>query len=263
MLNNAEVILSNTKSATVPLRVPSLKRESEIVRPVIPTSETKKLTCYFCENFFKLENKSDISVWQSAQEAIIGSYAVTGLSAKPLTYVRFLWDRTNLFFHVEVESGSKQEDDCIHHTEVWRNSNIEFIIAPQWYVVPRYNEFEFLFNQKGDSATLHWTQGRTLNESLAWNPKGLNWKVSAGMPLKNSNEGWTLDGHIPFEDFKIGTPKAGDYYGLGLFRTELRKNLNTQFLAWSPTFHNPAAFHAPLYFGMLEFTENLPPFSIK
>lgn len=75
-------------------------------------------------------------------------------------------------------------------------------------------------------------------------------------------QGWRALLGIPFELLERDKPpKAGDVWRGNLYRIDRRppedpnSPLQDEFSCWSPTFTEPAAFHRPEYFGLIEFVD--------
>ena len=65
------------------------------------------------------------------------------------------------------------------------------------------------------------------------------------------DQSWKAGMRIPFAALGLDAPKAGDAWRMNLFRIE--RDQGDQYICWSPTFTEPAAFHHPKYFGKLRF----------
>jgi len=209
-----------------------------------------KLSC--CHVFVAPDPENiDKSIWLQAQPAFINFLAQDGAIAELTTSVRFLWNRTHLFFYVEVEEQD-QNDVLIDNECVWNGNNIEFLIAPRWHKKPLYDEYEFVFNRSGHYNDMHWFRGSTLEDSLKWNAEGLEIRFFQRLHINPELPGWSFQGRIPFKTFNTPTPGTGDNWRIGLFRKHYIKH-RFSFLAWSPPLNNPPRFHTPERFGTLLF----------
>ncbi|MCF6239632.1 MAG: hypothetical protein L3J79_12675 [Candidatus Marinimicrobia bacterium] len=221
---------------------------------IVPrTDQIKTLECVYLDRDICIDRPCDIDAWCQANEVTIHRRCIDGGEEGPKTYVRFLWTKTHLIFHVEVERRlSDPHQD--HNEELWHGNNIEFLIAPRWHATPLKDEYEFLFNSSGRNNTLHWTTGLSLQQSLAWTPSELKWAVKP-LVFHTDMPGWAFEGKISFSAFDINMPNNEDYWGLGLYRKNLSADSTIELLAWSPTLTDPVLFHIPDKFGALVFSK--------
>ena len=219
-----------------------------------PTDETIRLHCRRASGPLLWDGPIDAELWAQADEAAFNFQGDTGAAAGPRTFVRFLRQDQELWFYVEAECQPGQAEENDHET-VWAGSNVEFLIAPRWHVEPFADEYEFLFNSDGGYADLHWTKGLTVEQALAWEAEGLEWRTLEQLTFHRNMQGWALVGRVPFKALGASSPGPGDYWGLGLFRKHVRAD-EVQLLAWSPPLTDPPKFHTPTRFGMLIFASS-------
>ena len=222
---------------------------------VVRNNQTETVECVYSERDICIDTICDVDAWHKANEVTIHRRCIDGVETAPVTYLRLLWTKTYLVFHVEVEHR-ESDTQCDHNKELWHGNNIEFLIAPRWYSTPRKDEYEFLFNSSGGFNTLHWTTGLSLQQALAWMPSGIEWAVKP-LVFHKETPGWTFEGKIPFSAFKVATPETGECWGLGLFRKNVLTDSTIQLLAWSPMFTDPVNFHTPSKFGAIMFTKTI------
>jgi hypothetical protein len=220
-------------------------------KPVVPTDATLKLECRYVQETPSWD-QLNLLQWSQVSPAVFDRNPTTAVSDGPKTSVRFLWSETHLMFCVTVD----QDETTIlqnDNDKLWMGSNIEFLISPRWIDKPFYDEYEFLFNASGGYNDLYWYDGASLDLAFDWNAAHLQWKRVEKSSLGDNSPGWAFVGMVPFDTFDIGAPKPGEYWGLGLFRKDVRQDSTSSLYAWSPPLNNPPKFHEPSRFGMLVF----------
>lgn len=166
-----------------------------------------------------------------------------------LTQVQTAWDGEFLYirFHCaddEILATMTERDQPLYDEEV-----VEVFIAPvspsQYYefnLSPRNVVFDSLIEHDGINFTGHST----------WDCPQLVHGVYRRNSANHNFGDW--DGYlaIPFACLNI-TPAPGQSLGINFFR--IKRLPQDQYLAWSPTGRDPAAFHIPDRFGVLVLTE--------
>ena len=99
-------------------------------------------------------------------------------------------------------------------------------------------------------------------EGIIDNPDGaratmrsdLDW-VCAGWEraVLQTGAGWSVEWAIPFSALGAAPPRAGERWRANFFRIERPRSGAPEFSAWAPTRAEPAEFHRPECFGVLEF----------
>lgn len=222
-------------------------------RPVVPTDATLSLECRYVPGTPSCDQLASLQ-WSQVPTAAFDLNPVTAVSDGPMTSVRFLWSETHLLFCVTVDQDEAtvlQNDN----DKLWIGSNVEFLISPRWFDEPFYDEYEFLFNATGGYNDLRWEKGLSLDQAFDWGATQLQWKLVEKTLLGDESPGWAFVGRVPFCTFDIDTPKANQYWGLGLFRKDVRQDSTTSLYAWSPPLNNPPKFHSSSRFGMLVFVK--------
>jgi len=220
---------------------------------VVPSTNTLRVQCRYCP--MEAGATPGPVQWDRAEEVRIDRHCTDGAAGGPVAYVRLLWTDTDLWFHVEVEEAAT---DRIHNNDekVWLGNNIELLLLPRWFSRPFYDEYEFLFNSTGGLNELHWEHAATLETAAKWKAAGLRRSTSRALTFHPDKQGWCLQVRLPFKSLRAETPRPGDYWGLGLYRKHYLSDGAQRFLAWSPTFTDPPAFHVPSRLGMMVFAEN-------
>jgi hypothetical protein len=66
------------------------------------------------------------------------------------------------------------------------------------------------------------------------------------------DEGWSVEWAIPFAALGAQSPRAGERWRANFYRIERPHGASPEFSAWAPTYAEPAEFHLPQHFGVLE-----------
>jgi hypothetical protein len=67
------------------------------------------------------------------------------------------------------------------------------------------------------------------------------------------DEGWSVEWAIPFAALGAPPPRSGERWRANFHRIERAHGAAPEFSAWAPTHADPAEFHLPAHFGVLEF----------
>ena len=76
---------------------------------------------------------------------------------------------------------------------------------------------------------------------------GPTWNANWAVGVSETDNQWIAEISIPFSELNINSPHPGDQWGVNFNRTDINTG---EFSGWSPT---PGTFHAPSFFGILEF----------
>jgi hypothetical protein len=66
------------------------------------------------------------------------------------------------------------------------------------------------------------------------------------------DEGWSAEWAIPFAALGVPAPRSGERWRANFHRIERPSGGPPEFSAWAPTYADPAEFHLPAHFGVLE-----------
>lgn len=93
----------------------------------------------------------------------------------------------------------------------------------------------------------------TMRSDLDWTCAG--WeravRVRGDLARRGATEGWAVEWAIPFAALGAA-PRAGDRWRANFHRIERPHDGAPEFSAWAPTWAEPAEFHRPACFGVLE-----------
>lgn len=159
------------------------------------------------------------------------------------------YDDSTLFVYfdcadTDIWGTYTNRDEAIYDEEV-----VEIFIGPGDATQVDYYEFEVspngvlldvkVHNPAGDRATMTFDFG--------WDCPGLRW----GAQRDDANQRWQAYYAIPWSS--IGAAAAlPTIWRANFYRIERPRNGVTEFSCWSPTLTDPADFHKPAHFGILQ-----------
>ncbi len=96
----------------------------------------------------------------------------------------------------------------------------------------------------------------SMRSDLAWLCAG--WergiRVRGTLDVRDDvDDGWSVEWAIPFAALGAPSPRRGERWRANFYRIERPRGSAPEFSAWSPTFADPAEYHLPAHFGVLEF----------
>ena len=96
----------------------------------------------------------------------------------------------------------------------------------------------------------------TLRSDLDWVCVG--WeraiRISGTLDVRDDvDEGWSVEWAIPFDALAAPPPRAGERWRANFYRIDRPRDAAPEFSAWAPTHADPAEYHLPAHFGVLEF----------
>lgn len=217
------------------------------------------LSIYLCPKVSAppvIDGRLDDAAWQSGPLVALVD-AVTGKAARNKTSARMCWDDSNLYVSFRCDDTDIWGTFTKRDQKVYLEEVVEVFAAPQRNL-KRYFEVNVSpLNVVFDSIVYDPVDGRLgSGTSGAWNIEGVRTAVVVDGTLDNRadrDNGWTAEFAIPFAGLETHTPKPGERWRLNLYRIDLNPQ-PAEFLAWSPTYHVPAAFHIPERFGTVFFT---------
>ena len=154
--------------------------------------------------------------------------------ASSQTTVACLFSPTYLYIMFQVDDSPEQNRKITIYQKdgpVFYDDSVEVFIDP-WFSSSFY--YHLSLNSIG---TQYDSFSRT---GPSWNA---NWEVA----IQEKTSGWTVEIAIPFSELEIQSPHPGEQWGINFNRTDI---ILGEFSGWSPT---PGTFHAPSFFGILEF----------
>lgn len=173
---------------------------------------------------------------------------------------KMMWSEKGLYIYYDVFDnhiwGSyKENDDPIYNEEV-----VEIFVGEGKETPKIY--FEFQFSPKGvkfDAKIANPTGNRTDSGfivDIGWDCKHLEYaqRVIKDEEREGYDRGrWITEVFIPWQDLGFEV-KTGDYLRANLFRIDGYPKQNS-FQSWVPTMEDPANFHVPDKFGLLELAD--------
>lgn len=195
----------------------------------------------------------DAEVWAPLRQVTPLWLADGSAPAAQPTIVRVCCDDDALYVRFDCQDRDiwgtyTQRDDPIYDEEV-----VEVFIAPGAEDPVNYFEFEVSPNGVLFDATIHnpTSTRDNLKWDATWDCPGIRW---AAKRYDEAGEWWgafaipwaaiTNDGRLP------AVCRANFY------RIERPRDADAECSCWSPTMTNPADFHKPRYFGILDVTSD-------
>jgi hypothetical protein len=90
----------------------------------------------------------------------------------------------------------------------------------------------------------------TLRTDLDWVCEG--WERGVRVREPGAAEGWSVEWAIPFAALGAAPPQLGERWRANFYRIERPRGAAPELSAWAPTHAEPAEFHLPACFGVLE-----------
>jgi hypothetical protein len=186
----------------------------------VPT--VRAAECRWAAGKIKIEGETDEVAWDKAQE--LSDFAVFWEKRKPktATKAKLLWDDNFFYFTAEMEDADLYADITDHNGMIWHNDVFEIFLKPV-KDKPAYYEFqvnaanaqlELFFPSRGAGGYQRFAPLTKFGMESAVKLRGTlnNWK--------DKDEGWTVEGRIPWTAFKEtgGKPETGDKWWFALCR---------------------------------------------
>jgi hypothetical protein len=165
------------------------------------------------------------------------------------TVVRVCYDADALYVRFDCQdrdiwANYTQRDDPLYDQEV-----VEVFIAPGSAAPARYYEFEvspngMLLDALIDNPT---SRRADLRADFGWDCPGLRWWAERD----DAAGRWSAALAIPWS--AVGAPgQPAPIWRANFYRIERPRDAAPEFSCWSPTYTEPADFHKPAHFGVLE-----------
>ncbi len=172
------------------------------------------------------------------------------------TRTRVCWDEEALHVRFDCEDRDawgtyRRRDDPIYKEEA-----VEIFLAPGEEDPTRYFEFELSPAGVVFDARVHNPTSRRIDMEVdpSWDCPGLRWACGAG----TLRQDWWAVLSIPWRGIAPSDiAPSGDpprIWRANFYRIERPRGADPEFSCWSATFTNPADFHRPASFGILELT---------
>lgn len=169
--------------------------------------------------------------------------------ASQQTVTRLCYNDEALFVHFDATDDDiwgtyTERNDPIYDEEV-----VEIFIGPGTATPVDYYEFEVSPNGVLLDVKVHNPSGDRADIVLdfGWNCPGLRW----GAQRADDHQRWQVFYAIPWSS--IGAPETlPTTWRANFYRIDRPRSGTPEFSCWSPTLTEPADFHKPLYFGILQ-----------
>jgi Carbohydrate-binding family 9 len=165
------------------------------------------------------------------------------------TRLRLCWDSEALHVRFYCEDRDawgtyRQRDDPLYEEEV-----VEVFLSPGEADPVEYFELEVSPLGTLFDARIHNPTSRRIDMTAdrAWDCPGLRWAARAGWDRQD----WQVDVAIPWSGLLRET-EPPRLWRANFYRIERPRDGEPEFSAWSPTLAQPADFHRPARFGVLE-----------
>ena len=159
------------------------------------------------------------------------------------------YDEQNFFVYFDCADADiwgtyTERDEPIYDEEV-----VEIFIGPGEATPVDYYEFEVSPNGVLLDVKVHNPSGERTDMQLdfAWDCPGLRW----GARRDDANQRWQAYYAIPWTAIGASNPLPTTWRA-NFYRIERPRNASPEFSCWSPTRTNPADFHKPGRFGILQ-----------
>jgi Carbohydrate-binding family 9 len=200
------------------------------------------------------------AAWSQAEIAEVEHFRPESSEHRPVTSVRLLHDGHNIYGLFKVHDRYVRCVRTEYHSEVWKDSCVEFFVEPK----PGQGYFNFEFNCGGAFLCNHivdWTRTPDGFKQYRKVPQevGRQIFVRASMPAVINPEikqplVWRLQFLIPcsFLEIHVGPlGKLGGQTWRGNFFKCAEENSHPHWAAWSPV--DEFNFHLPRCFGEIRF----------
>ena len=207
-----------------------------------------------------LEANWEDPAWQSAATLEITNFRPESSDHRPRSSVRLLYDERAIHGIFRVDDRYVRCVRTEYHSEVWKDSCVEFFAGPK----PGRGYFNFEFNCGGAFLCCHITNPERTPDGFKQFTKvpleiGRLIQTRASLPRVVDPEitepvTWTLQFLIPFVLFEDYTGSLGNVSGQmwrGNFFKCAEDSSHPHWAAWSPV--DELNFHLPRRFGALHF----------
>lgn len=196
----------------------------------------------------KIDGVLNDEAWAQAEPVRLKTHNDSGFSRFE-TLVRLCYDDSFLYVgfdcpDTQIKAELLQRDDPIFDEEV-----VEIFIDPDSDQFAYY-EFEVSPRNTIYDAYVENPTGMKCELDPSWDCDGLRTAVR----IDEATQNWSVEMAIPFSELKSAPntpPKQGDHWRMNLYRIERAPVV--EYACWSPTLAEPANFHVPARFGILEF----------
>lgn len=158
------------------------------------------------------------------------------------TTVRLCWDEEALHVRFDCEDRDAWGTYRQRDEPLWQEEVVEVFLAPGEEDPIDYAEIEVsplgvLFDARIHNPT---SLRADMTADVAWDCPGLRWQAGRG----KERQDWWAELSIP-----LGSPRV---WRANFYRVERPRDGAPEYSCWSPTLTDPADFHKPARFGVLE-----------
>lgn len=197
------------------------------------------------------DTQADPATWDWADVPSLPPFILADGSGPAIqqTVARVCYDPQALYVRYDCDDRDiwgtyTQRDEPIYDEEV-----VEIFFGPGEADLVRYFEFQVSPNEiLLDARIYNPTSQRTeLEVDISWNCPGIRWRAGRDDP---ANHWW---GMIMIPWAAVAPPdELPRLWRANFYRIERPHDAPPEFSCWSPTMTEPADFHKPAYFGLLE-----------
>jgi hypothetical protein len=179
--------------------------------------------------------------------------AVDGSTPRLATLLHIYRDEANLYLLYSGVDSTIAATMYGHDEPLWQEDVLEAFIAPD--SLERYLELEV--NPLGTlfDAAIHSPHGsrESMTTDVGWACAGM-W-TSTRRARRDPGGLWRFETLlvVPFAGLGKDPPRSGDRWRANFFRIDRDAELGDEFSSWKATMRDPADFHVPEAFGVLEF----------
>jgi hypothetical protein len=197
----------------------------------------------------------DNAAWARVAEGRIDQFPWPDRSGRRRTTFRAVWCDDALYLRYDCEDRYISAEAARTNDHVWKDSCVEFFVAPNPSKPLNYYNFEmncagtFLMGTHCD-----WGEGY-MDRSI---DIGIQVATTVPGPIKAESpedDGWSLVARVPWDHFETDAPhlppKKGDTWRANFYRIGGRTE--SQCATWSPIDHPRPQFHLPQFFGEIIF----------
>lgn len=184
---------------------------------------------------------------------LVFTRAVDGSTPRLATLLHLFRDEANLYLLFSGVDSTIVATMYEHDEPLWQEDVLEAFIAPS--SLERYLEIEV--NPLGTlfDAAIHSPGGsrESMTTDLGWACAGM-W-TSTRRVRRYTSGLWRFETLLvlPFAGLGVDPPRSGDRWRANFFRIDRDVELGDEYSSWRPTMREPADFHVPEAFGVLEF----------
>ena len=165
-----------------------------------------------------------------------------GGAPEQATTVRLCWDEEALHVRFDCEDRDAWGTYRQRDEPIWQEEVVEVFLAPGEedpidYVEIEVSPLGVLFDARIHNPT---SLRADMTADVAWDCPGLRWQAGRG----KARQDWWAELSIPLEPGRI--------WRANFYRVERPRDGAAEYSCWSPTLTDPADFHKPVRFGVLE-----------